>query len=575
MMFTQANQTGDGARLEDYLRAVKERKLAVLVCLALGLALATAYVNTRTNTYTGEATVALGPTPVGSPNANLVNPNLEKEREIMLSNEVSSAVVENLELDDDPRELLEFAEVEFRPLSDVMTVSYTNTNAEVAADYANAFASAYVAQREGEALGFYEAQIAEAESNIEQIEDTISELDGVISELQEEQSTVVADFPEADERTIALSRINADLSVNRTSRGVLSSQLNTESARLRAINSTLASRTASAEVLRTAEPSPTPNGLSGRLIQIGGALLGLIAGIVTAFLLERLDTTTRDESDVALALGENVIGSVPSLGLAARGAKALVMLTTGGRARQSAARESFRRLRSAVQFMRSADSIRSIIITSASPAEGKSVVAANLAVALAQAGQSVALISADLRRPTQEERFGITGSNPGLSEFLGADVNLELDEIPGVKNLWLARAGATPANPGELLGSSRMQGLVDDLTEQVDVVLIDTPPLLSTADATAVGQFVDGVIVVVDSRRTDASDLLQVRADLERSGARLLGAVLNKTRFNRGSLLRRNRYAYYTSERKRSSQPEIRPAAIAAQEDETEKVTAR
>lgn len=568
MMFTQANQVGDGARLEDYLRAVKQRKFVVLACLAIGIALATLYVNTRTNQFTAETRVALGPTPVGSPNAQLVTPNLEKESEIMLSNAVATDVVETLDLDDEPRDLLEFADVEFRPLSDVLTVSYTNTNADIAADYSNAFAAAYVEQREGDAISFYDVQIAEAESNIEQLDELIEEHDEAIAALEERQTTVIDDFPDVDERRIEQSQIAADLSINRTNRGALGAQRNSESAQLRALRSTVASRSPSAQLIRTAEPPSLPNGIPERLLQIGGGLLGLITGIVAAFLLERLDTTTRDESDVALALGESVIGSVPSIGLMSRGSKSIVMLSTGGGARMSAAREAFRRLRSAVQFMRTADDVKTIIVTSASPAEGKSMVSANLAVALAQAGNSVALLSADMRRPTQEERFGLTGTKTGLSEFLGTDADLELDEIPGIDNLWIARSGAAPANPGELLGSQRMQHLIDDLKTHTDVVIIDTPPLLSTADATAVGQFVDGVIVVVDSRRTDASDLLQVRADLERSGARLLGAVLNKTRFRRGSFLRRNRYAYYSAERKRDNLPSVTAGQPTIQESE-------
>lgn len=552
-MYTDASTAADGARLEDYLRAIKERKWVVLATALILVLLANTYLRTRTNQYAAEATVLLAPTPVGSINANLINPNLEKEREVILSNQTASDVVENLGLADEPRALLEFVDVTFRPDSDVLNIEYTNTDPEIAAAYANGFASAYVERREGEALRFYEAQITEAEGNITDLGSQVAELQDQISSLEDEQSRLVANFPDQDERSLELARLTNDLALLRSSRGSLSNQANNEAARLRTIESSLVSRTPSAAFLRTAAPPGAPAGLASSFVYASAGLLGLIFGIVTAFTLERLDTTARSESDVALALGTTVVGSVPSLPLGSRnGASALVMLTTGGRARLSAAREAFRRLRSSVQFMGSANEVKIILLTSASPGEGKSVVAGNLAIALAQAGSSVALVSGDLRRPSQENRFGLPSEGPGLSEYLGGSGDIAVDEIEGVRSLWFIRAGSMPANPGELLGSERMGELLADLGRQLDFVIVDSPPVLSTADALAVSRYVDGVLVVVDSRRTNHSDLLQVRADLERSGSKLLGSVLNKTRFRRAGLFRRDRYAYYAASSDRS-----------------------
>jgi capsular exopolysaccharide synthesis family protein len=154
----------------------------------------------------------------------------------------------------------------------------------------------------------------------------------------------------------------------------------------------------------------------------------------------------------------------------------------------------------------------------------------------------VVLVSADLRRPTLEQMFGMEASRPGLSDYLAQAAELNAEKVPGIDNLWLIRSGTAAENPGELLNSDRFEQMVKELErENVEYIVIDTPPILNTADAVSAARYVDGVIVVVDTERTDTADLLQVRADLERSGSKLLGAVMNRQRSDRG---RRDRYSY-------------------------------
>ncbi len=206
-------------------------------------------------------------------------------------------------------------------------------------------------------------------------------------------------------------------------------------------------------------------------------------------------------------------------------------------------------MRSSVQFLNSSSGVSSVIFTSSSPAEGKRLTSANLSIALAQNGSRCVLVSADLRRPTLERLFGMEGPRPGLSEYLASAAELNAEKVPGIDNLWLIRSGTPPSNPGELLNSDRFEQMIKELErEDVEYVVIDTPPVLSTADAVSAARYVDGVIVVVDTERTETSDLLQVRADLERSGSKLLGAVMNREKFERGGLFRRDKYAYYRSD---------------------------
>jgi capsular exopolysaccharide synthesis family protein len=220
------------------------------------------------------------------------------------------------------------------------------------------------------------------------------------------------------------------------------------------------------------------------------------------------------------------------------------MLAGGRSAKVQRARESFRRLRSAVQFLGTSRDADTYLVTSARPAEGKSTISVNLAAALAQGGAKVCLINADLRRPTVERMLGVPNVR-GLSSWLTdnsvTDIMVPVDGTPG---LVLVPSGPPPANPGELLATGGLDELLGELSTQFDVVIVDAPPVLSAADASAIAPHVDGTLIVVDSRRTDTDTLLRVRGELERTGGRLLGAVLNRDSTDGGPRLGRDRYAY-------------------------------
>lgn len=555
LMYQASSNASDSARLEDYIRAVRLRKWLVLAAALAGLALALALASARTPMYSASSSVLLGPTPVGAVNTNLVNPNLEKEREIILSNRTAADAASIIAFTGESEDLLAEVDVAFRPDSDVITVEHVSADAVEAASVANGFATAYSERREGDAIAYYQTAIDTSQLQLDSITAELEELEQLQSDLTIERRSIVAE-PAGPERDNSIATVDASLTETRTAIANLRVSARGFENSIRLDTSSLATRAPSAEVLRSAIPATDANGLSQNLFGLGGLLLGLILGVVSAFLLDRLDTTARDDDDVALALGTKVIGAIPTFGVGNRsGASALIMLSQGGSSRLAAGRESFRRLRSSLQFLRSNDGVKTVIVTSASPAEGKSVTSANLAISLAQSGSRVALVSADLRRPTQEDLFGIAPSSDGLSGYLGRGTELRAQQVDAIPNLFIVDAGPAPANPGELLGSPRFQSLVEELDSEVDFAIIDTPPILSTADALAAGTFVDGIIIVVDTRRTETTELLQVRSDLERSGARILGAVMNRRRFKRGSLFNRRKYSYYRTER--SSATEI------------------
>lgn len=531
--------------LEDYLRAARERWYVVLAITIATVALAGFLESQRTDQFTAEARVAVGPTPVGQVNANnLQRPVLEREVEVVASNPIADAAIAQADLGIERSDLIDDLDVQFRPDSEVLRIAYTDVDADLSAAAANAVASVYVEKRESEAATFYATQVDELTNQVEALDTERAALEARLDAIGAEQAEIVRLAELGDPgRATELAGERAVLS---TALNSLLVEQRALTAPLRSAEQLLETRSPSAELLGDATVPGAPDGLARNIILIAATLAGFMLGLAVAFLRQRLDDTAKTDTQVELALGVKVLGSVPRFArFSVDGPKSLVMLGTGGSARMQSTREAFRRLATSIAFIGKAQEHTRILVTSYGPSEGKSTTTANLCIALAQAGKRVLLVSADLRRPSLEDRFGIELS-PGLSEYLGRLAEAEVVPAPGVDNLWLLPAGAPPQNPGELLGGSDFAALLEQASESTDFVIIDTPPVGTTADANAAAKHVDGVLVVVDSSRTATADLLQVRADLDRSGAEIVGSVRNRTKPDR-SFLRRNHYRYYTS----------------------------
>ena len=201
--------------------------------------------------------------------------------------------------------------------------------------------------------------------------------------------------------------------------------------------------------------------------------------------------------------------------------------------------EAFRTLRTNVQFMGVDSEIKRIMFTSAGPKEGKTTTVANLAVSMAQAGKSVLVIDADLRNSTQHKLFGLDNSG-GLSVALCENQDYQSyirDTV--VSGLMVLTGGPIPPNPAELVGSERMKRLIEETSKQFDIVLIDTPPIIAVTDAAIIAQEVDGVILVLASGEVNKEYAQRAKKLLDKVGARILGAVLNKLDINNSE------YYYY------------------------------
>lgn len=193
----------------------------------------------------------------------------------------------------------------------------------------------------------------------------------------------------------------------------------------------------------------------------------------------------------------------------------------------SSASEAFRVLRTNLQFMGLDRPLKTLLVTSATPSEGKSTVAANLAIAFAQAGGSVCLVDADLRRPRIAKIFGVDNWK-GLTNAVVSLNGLEgyLTLAPRVAGLTLLTSGPVPPNPAEVLASARMGLLLENLRDRFDTLIVDTPPLLAVTDAAVLAPKADGVLMVVRSGHVARKQTARAKEALEAVKARVLGTVL-------------------------------------------------
>lgn len=252
-----------------------------------------------------------------------------------------------------------------------------------------------------------------------------------------------------------------------------------------------------------------------------GLLAGAAVGVAAAVGRDLLDRTLRSADDLSSVASAPVLSTVPFEDKA--GDAPLIIEGSA----QSARAEAMRQLRTNLQFVNVDRPLRSIVVTSAVPGEGKSTTSCNLGIALAEAGHRVLLVDADLRRPKLAEYLDLEGA-VGLTSVLTGQVPLA-DAIQqwGDSGLWALTSGAIPPNPSELLGSRNMSDLLAALTQGFDMVIIDTPPLLPVTDAAVMATVADGCLLVSRYAKTTVTQATSAVAALTTVGARLFGCVFN------------------------------------------------
>ena len=304
-------------------------------------------------------------------------------------------------------------------------------------------------------------------------------------------------------------------------------------------------KTPSVQVLDRALPPtvPTqPQPVRNILVAIP---MGLVLGIGLALLLDTLDRRVKSPQDVARVLKLPLLTVVPGIGLGEgvgrdEGKAKLVTIQQP----RSHAAECYRNLRTSILFSSGRPVPKTIVVTSAVAGEGKSTTAANLAVVMAQSGRRVLLIDSDLRRPALQ-RYFVRRESRGLIRLLKDGVKLEEAVQPSeVENLDLLLCHGIPSNPSELLGSERMQSLINEMKSRYDTIIIDSPVVVSVPDAVILAARADAVVMVHCPKATDRDMVRFAREKLDEVKANILGLVMNRVDVKKGGYMYSN-YMYY------------------------------
>jgi capsular exopolysaccharide synthesis family protein len=286
-----------------------------------------------------------------------------------------------------------------------------------------------------------------------------------------------------------------------------------------------------------------------------GIFMGLGLGIAYAFITEFLDNTVKAVEQLERK-GLTVLGIIPDMhhqqGM--QSLKKVQKPSSGGtdfkrrlityEDPKSPVSESYRSLRTNISYASADNKIKSLLVSSPQPGEGKSTTVANLAIAFAQLRKKTLLIDADLRKPVQNNVFDLP-RGPGLSEYLIGEVE-QFDSIvhpTKVDNLFIVTAGGLPPNPSELLGSDRMSRLVDNLEQKWDMVLFDSPPIVAVTDSSMISAEIDALVMVVKAGQTDRAAIDRALDTIANVRSPLIGAILNGA--NPETLA--GKYSYYYS----------------------------
>lgn len=509
-----ADDAVEELELRDYLRVIRRRKwvIALVTLATVGAAIAASLV--QTPVYQGTAEVLLQARATES----LFDPDSGQRNDPARAVQTEIQVLKSRPVRDLVREELGSApKVSASPVgqTDVIEVKAESTDPERAAAIANAYAKSYIDFRRGQAV---DDLLAAAEQIQEKIAELQAQIDGVAATTP---TTVRGARP---------TTVPPDASAQRDQ---LLAQQALFRQKLDQLQVDAALKSGGAQLVTPAVAPTTPIRPTPVRNAVVALAVGLMLGLGLAFLREHLDDTIRTKDDVErVAAGLPVLSVIPVVPGWKDRKKAIVASLAEPK---SAAAEAYRSLRTSVQFLGLDRPVRSLQITSPSASEGKTSTVANLAVALAAAGQRVIAVDCDLRKPRLHAFFGLENEVGFTSVLLGdAPLSQALQRVPGVDGLRLLASGGPPPNPSELLAGRRAGEVLEGLQAQADVVLVDCPPVLPVTDAAILAGRVDATLVVVTATETHRRRLQQALDTLAQVGARLAGLVLNAARHEAG-----------------------------------------
>lgn len=526
-------------RLDDYLQAIWRRLWMILGLVVLGGLAAWQYSSEEAPSYRSTVTLGLNPAApselvpfLGTGPQNLAT-LATSYSEILTSNGFTTMVAERLPMEDvSPAELADSISTQLTPGTPIYRISVTWRDPEGAQTMANAVAEAFIAEN---------ISRQKAKANLiqrrDEIERSVEYYAGKVGPLREKRDQLEKSLVGLtdDDLEIKIGPIERRL---RDLEAIYAGYL----AQLQMLRATESSSVATASIIDPAGPGQRLPSTSRQQSAIYGGVAALAIALVLVYLLEYLDFTVKKPDDVEVVTGSAPLGVV---GIIPRGEKGghdqqdskLVTLSHP----KSPISEAFRALRTSLQFSTVDRPFKALVVTSCIPGEGKTVMASNLAITLAQSGKRTLLVDVDLRRPNLHKVFRV-GNKDGFSTLILEDQRTiqEVIQRTDIPNLWLLTSGPLPPNPAELLGSQRVERLISDLRQMGDCVVFDSPPVGPVTDAVILSKKADATLLVVQTGKIRKDMLAKILANLQRMGANVVGVALN--RIQPGDL---GSYAYY------------------------------
>jgi capsular exopolysaccharide synthesis family protein len=490
--------------IRNYIAILWRRKWVVAVTVAVTVIITVVGTLMATPTYVASTTLRFLTAPSGS--VDWVDYEIGYAQRLMntyvkiaTSRPVLEELMQQLGLNEPPK-----IELEILPNTELMHITVEDPNPTLARDAANALAGILIAQSR-------ELYTGSGKTAREVLSEQLAQIEEELTQARSEYDSLIAQLPEGDDRIAAASR---SIEVKQATYAALVEQY--EQVRVR--------EAMRANMLSVVEPAvdPQPPSKTRQALKIVmGFMVGLTGGVGLAFLFENLDTTLYTTEQIAEAAALSALGKIPTTK-----SKPPSAFFNGN----SPQGEAFRRLRTNVLVLDHDVPLRTLLVTSAEPREGKSTVVANLAFAIAQSGRKVILVDGDLRLPTLHKIFGLS-NEIGLSSVLKQEVTLDEavqdSHISGVRVL---TSGPLPLDPAELLGSSQMTALIKQLAQQFDVVLLDAPSLLAVSDAVLLASIVDGVLLIVGRAQARKEAVQAACQHLADANSRPIGFVVNRAK---------------------------------------------
>ena len=515
-------QDRSDTNIGDYLAILRRRWFVILATVVVAVGLVAVLDITTTPTYEASAQLLLQPKQSESifqPSAQSADPTRAVQNELKIINSlpVKNAVAKAY---GEPIDISAASGGE----DDIIILSATDTDPKQAARKVNVYAETYQKERLDAIVADLSQSKTVLQQQINDFQAQIDKLNAPLADLDAKIAATPVDSSEYVQLVQQRDRLNTEISQKRDD---LQSQLNDYQQRLQILQ--LSERLTTTGGIQILNPATVPGSpISPNIVRdlVQAALIGLFVGIGLAFLLEQLDDSVRTASDL-----ERIAKDLPVLGLIPldeewknKDEPRLSLLSSP----LSATAESYRGLRTSLQYLALNRPMGVVQITSASSGEGKSSTLANLAVAFADAGMPVAVVGCDLRRPRIHQYFQVNGAIGLTSVLLGqARLDEALQQSPVHPNLRVLPSGPRPPNPSELLSLDRTSQLIRALLQTHAIVLLDCPPVLPVTDSLVLSRCVDASLCIAMSEKTSKREMKQTLDRLRQVNSPLIGMILN------------------------------------------------